>query len=199
MTHHLPSERFASDMALLPDAPRPSLQDLKPIDLRSPDVMSIAELTAWTQIGKNSIPRLLKHFAIREVTGKTSHLRFSTHDIMRRIVGVRPETPGELYQLLMPLQPALWVAAITGTSRSTLSAHARNPHLDFPSPINLLTTTSGQAAPRGRRWIPAQIEAHIRGEIIPFLAQKSTSPEPAHTPSRNVFAAICASNAEGSR
>lgn len=186
-------------LALPANTSRPSLCALKPLQLKSPDVMSQAELAAWAQVGKNAIPRLLAHFAIREITGKANHWRYSTHDIFRMILGTEPQSAEDVPLLLKPLQTAGWVEAITGISRSTLSTHARRPFLGFPAAINLLTTRSDQAAARGRRWIPAQIEAHIRGEDIPFLAGEIPPSNPSLPPDGNVFAAICASNAEGSR
>ena len=39
-----------------------------PSSLKTPGVMSTAELAAWAQVGKNTAPQLVGRFSIRELT-----------------------------------------------------------------------------------------------------------------------------------
>lgn len=171
--------------------------------LRTPGVLSTAELAAWAQAGKNAVPQLVGRFGIRELTGNAKHHRFSVYDVLRKVLEVSPQTPEDLERLLIPLQKASWVSQMTGLSVSAISASACEKRGALPLPIELTVTGPNKAPARGRRWIPAQIEAHLRGDPIPFLP----SPEPARkapsecnpNPPRNVFAVICGSNAQVSR
>jgi len=43
------------------------------LELKTPGVMSTAELAAWAQVGKNTVPRLVTRFGIREVTGNAKN------------------------------------------------------------------------------------------------------------------------------
>jgi len=44
-----------------------------PSSLKTPGVMSTAELAAWAQVGKNTVPRLVTRFGIRELTGNAKN------------------------------------------------------------------------------------------------------------------------------
>lgn len=173
------------------------------VTLRTPGILTTAELAAWAQIGKNSVPQLVTRFRIREITGNAKNHRFPLHDVLRKILGVSPQTPEDLDRLLIPLQKASWVAQMIGLSVSTISASVCEEKGVLPSPVELTVTGSDRAPARGRRWIPAQIEAHLRGDLIPFLAPQTTTrkapPKRTPAPARNVFEAICNSNAEVSR
>jgi hypothetical protein len=168
------------------------------VELKTPGVMSAKELAAWAQVGKNMVPILAHRFGFRELTGHAKYHRFSVHDVLRKILGVRPQTPDDLERLLIPLQKASWVSRMTGLSVSAISAGACEKRGAIPLPVELTVTGKDQAAARGRRWIPAQIEAHLRGDPIPFLAPQ-TPPKRVQEPACNVFAAICGANAEVSR
>lgn len=173
------------------------------LQLRSPAVMSTTELAAWAQIGRNAVPRLVSRFQIREITGGSKNHRFAVHDVLRKILGVTPETSADLERLLVPLQKVTWVSQMTGLSVSTISAGACENRGALPAPIELTITGRDQAPARGRRWIPAQIEAHLRGDPIPFLAlptpDRKAPQKRVQEPACNVFAAICGANAEVSR
>ena len=171
--------------------------------LRIPGVMTTAELGSWAQIGKNAVPRLVQRYGLREISGQSHSRRYGVHDIMRQILGVTPDAAEDLNLLLLPLQKASWVARITGISVSAINAAICENRLLLPAPVALTQTAPGQAAPRGRRWIPAQIVAHLRGDPIPFLAPQAPlrgTPETrVQASARNVFAAICSDTAEVSR
>lgn len=171
-----------------------------PLVLRTPGVMTTTELAAWAQIGKNSVPPLISRFGIRELTGNSKNHRYPVHDVLRKILGVTPQTPEGLQSLLIPLQKVSWVSRVTGLSVSAISASVCEKRGALPAPIELTATGPDQAPARGRRWIPAQLEAHLRGDPIPFLASQipaqKTTRKHAPASARNVFAAICGSNAE---
>lgn len=173
------------------------------VELKTPGVMSATELATWTQVGKNMVTQLSNRFGFREITGNAKNRRFPVHDVVRKVLGVTPQTPEDLERLLIPLQKASWVSQMTGLSVSAISAGACEKRGALPSPIELTVTGQDQAPARGRRWIPAQIEAHLRGDPIPFLAPQITTrkspPKDAPEPACNVFAAICGANAEVSR
>lgn len=176
--------------------------EVPPLELGSPSVMSAAELAAWTQTGRNGIARLTAHFGIRELTGNAKNHRFSAHEVVRKITGAAPRTAAEMQELLKPLQKASWVSAVTGLSISAINAAIRGNQLLLPAPLELTRTGSEQAAPRGRRWIPAQLEAYLLGAPVPFLPQDARLDGPGSPPlpgPGNVFAAICAGNAGTSR
>lgn len=170
-----------------------------PSPLRTPGVMSTAELAAWAQVGRNTVPQLVGRFDIRELTGNAKHRRFPVHDVLRKIFGVTPGSPEDLERLLIPLQKVSWVSEMTGLSVSAISASVCEKRGSLPSPIELTVTGQDQAPARGRRWIPAQIEAHLRGDPIPFLAPRTPDrkalPKRVQEPACNVFAAICGANA----
>jgi hypothetical protein len=174
-----------------------------PVSLKRPGTMSTAELAAWAQVGKNLVPQFVTRFGIREITGNAKNHRFSVHDVLRKILGVSPQTAEDLERLLIPLQKASWVSQMTGLSVSAISASVCEKRGSLPLPIELTTTGPDQAPARGRRWIPAQIEAHLCGDPIPFLAPHATArkatPKRVPEPACNVFAAICGANAEVSR
>lgn len=174
-----------------------------PSFLKTPGVMSTAELAAWAQVGKNTAPQLIGRFGIRELTGNAKNHRFSVYDVLRKVLGVSPQTPEDLERLLIPLQKASWVAQMTGLSVSAISAGACENRGALPLPIELTVTGHDRAPARGRRWIPAQIEAHLRGDPLPFLAlpqsDRKAPPKHVQEPACNVFAAICGANAEMSR
>lgn len=174
-----------------------------PVALRTPGVMTTGEFAAWAQIGKNAVPHLMTRFGIHEITGNAKNHRYPVHDVLRKILGVTPRTPEELESLLIPLQKASWVSQVTGLSVSAISAGACEKRGALPSPLELSATGPDQAPARGRRWIPAQIAAHLRGDPIPFLASRTPARKApskrVSPPARNVFAAICGSNDEVSR
>jgi len=173
-----------------------------PTPLRTSTVMTTAELASWAQVGKNAVPRLVSQFGIREITGNTKNHRFAVHEIMRKIIGVAPKTAEDLQCLLVPLQKATWVARVTGLSVSAINAAACEKRNGFPLPIELSVTMADQAAARGRRWIPSQIEAHLRGEPIPFImlkAPQKSAQRRASDLQSDAFAAMCAADAELSR
>lgn len=175
----------------------------EPLLLKTPGIMSSAELAAWAQVGKNTIAQVVALFHVRELTGNAKNHRYSTSDVFRRLLGVTPTTPEEFATLLIPLQKVSWVSQMTGISVSTISAAACGKRGGLPLPVELTVTGPNQAPARSRRWIPAQVEAYLRGEPIPFLANNFTVQNAPvqllRNPSRNVFAAICATNAEVSR
>jgi len=175
---------------------------LEPIILRTPTVMTTAELAAWGQVGKNSLPQLVSRFGIRELTGNAKSHRFGVHDVLRKIIGISPTTSEEMVQLLIPLQKASWVSQVTGLSTSAISARICENRSLLPAPVELTATGPDQAPARGRRWLAVQIEAYLRGDPIPFLAPQKPHPERSlnrdQEPARNVFAAICADNARSS-
>ena len=176
---------------------------IEPITLRTPGVMSVSELAAWAQVGKNTVPRLVQHFGIRAVTGHARNRRYSVGEIMRKILGVTLESADDIELLLPPLQRASWVSSVTGLSVSAINAAVCEKRGGLPAPVELTETTPDQAAARGRRWIPVQIEAHLRGEQIPFVVSStpcwSAPSKRAPDAACNIFAAICGSNAEMSR
>ncbi|WP_372921561.1 hypothetical protein [Roseovarius sp.] len=173
------------------------------ISLKTPGVMSTAELAKWAQVGKNTVPRLVARFGLREITQFSKNHRFPVHDVLRKVLGVTPETPEDLERLLTPLQKVSWVSQTTGMSVSAISASVCEKRGPLPYPVQLSVTGQDQAPARGRRWVPAQVEAHLRGDPIPFLASQTSLPKAPskHAPpsARNVFAEICGSNAEVSR
>ncbi len=169
-----------------------------PTTLRTPGLMTTAELGSWAQIGKNAIPQLVCRFHLREITGKPKNHRYSVPSVLHAILGVAPRTPAEMESLLIPLQKSSWVSQMVGLSASTISADVCENRGVLPCPVELTATVPGQAPARGRRWIPAQILAHLRGDPIPFLAPQiplRRTPEAlAQVPDSNVFAAICSDN-----
>ena len=176
---------------------------LEPIKLKRAGVMSTAELAAWAQIGKNNVQPIIRRFQIREITGNRKYHRFPIHDVLKKILGVTPRTTEDLERLLIPLQKAKWVSEMTGLSVSAISASVCEKRGVLPSPIELTISGRDRAPARSRRWIPAQIEAHLRGDPIPsFASQKPIQKAPSESvtdPACNVFAAICGSNAKVSR
>jgi hypothetical protein len=44
-----------------------------PSSLKTPGVMSTAELAAWAQIGRNTVPQLIGRFGSRELTGNAKN------------------------------------------------------------------------------------------------------------------------------
>lgn len=190
-------KHFVADQPTYTDFHRPCS-----IALRFPGAMTTAELSVWTQAGKNTIPKLVSKFGIRELTRNAKNHRFSVHDVLRKIVGVTPTTPDDLEQLLMPLQKASWVSLVTGLSTSAISAGICENRSSLPVPIELTATGLDQAPARGRRWLPVQIDAYLRGDPIPFLAAqrspRQVAENRAEQPACNVFAAICADNAGSS-
>lgn len=178
------------------------IASLTPIALRTSAVMSTAELAAWAQIGKNSVPRLTAGFDIRELSGHAKNHRYSVHDVMQKILGVAVRNAESMETLLYPLQKSTWVSEYTGLSVSAINAAICEERLTLPAPVELTQTGHGQAAARGRRWIPAQIDAYLRNDTIPFIPAIAAVPATntaSKTASRNVFAAICSDNAEVSR
>ena len=170
---------------------------------RTAGIMSTVELATWAQVGRNSVTQLVGRFGIRELTGHAKNHRFSVHEVLRKVLGVTPESPEDLERLLIPLQKTNWVSQVTGMSISAINAGVCEKRSALPPPVELTVTERGRAAARGRRWVPAQIAAHLHGDPIPFLApriaQQKTPENPAPAPASNVFAAICNANAEVSR
>lgn len=172
-----------------------SIHTIQPIQPRGVTVMTAAELAAWAAVGKNSVNNLVSRFGIREITGNAKNFRFGVQDVLEKILQVTPGNPEDFESLLIPLQKASWVSQMTGLSVSAISAGACEKRGAIPLPVELTVTGKDQAAARGRRWIPAQIEAHLRGDPIPFLAPQ-TPPKRVQEPVCNVLAAICGANAE---
>lgn len=54
-----------------------------PSSLKTPGVMSTAELAAWAQIGRNTVPQLVGRFGSRELTGNA-----------KKLSGLTPLRPG---------------------------------------------------------------------------------------------------------
>ena len=169
-----------------------------PIALRSPTVMCATELASWAQIGRNSVPRLVADHGIRELTGQQRHQRFGVAEIIRRVLSITPTDFADFARLLVPLQTTEWVADITGMSRSTLSARARLGKLPF-RPVDLFQDSPLRAAPRGRRWIAAQVVAHLAGTSIPFVEYHGAPSGPSSMPAGNGFAALWPSNTGDAR
>jgi hypothetical protein len=174
-----------------------------PSPLKTPGVMSTAELAAWAQIGRNTVPQLVRRFGIRELTGNAKNHRFPVHDVLRKVLGVTPQTPEDMERLLIPLQKVSWVSQVTGLSVSAISASVCEKRGPLPYPIQLSVTGQDQAPARGRRWVPSQIKAHLRGDPIPFLAPptliRKTPSKRVTPPARNVLAEICGTNAGDAR
>ena len=168
----------------------------QPLILKTRGVMTASELAAWAQIGKNSVQQLVSRFGIREIPAGTRGLRFSAPLVLQNIIGIAPRSPEEFDQMLVPLQKASWVAQLTGFSVSTINAAACANRSGFPAPIELTRAVPNQAAPRSRRWIAAQVIAHLNGENVPFTTQAHASPRGASDDPRNVFPAFSAANAE---
>lgn len=174
---------------------------LDPIELRFPVVMTTAELAAWCQIGKNTVPHIITHFGLKELSGAAKNHRFGLHEVMHKIIGVTPLGHAEIKALLYPLQKATWVSQRSGLSVSSINAAVCENRLLMPAPIEVTPTQPGRTAARGRRWLPAQIEAYIRCDPIPFQAEQA--PRPASKSQQNptfgnAFEAICSDNAAAS-
>ncbi|MBL3568879.1 hypothetical protein BV509_21380 [Rhodovulum sulfidophilum] len=195
MQHH---QHFVADQSAYTAAHR-----LSPVTLRFPAVMTTAELATWAQVGKNSVPQLVARFGIRELTGHAKNHRFAIHDVLRKIIGVTAASQEDLTMLLMPMQKASWVSQVTGLSTSAVSAGICENRSPLPAPVELTATGQDQAPARGRRWLPVQVEAYLRGDPIPFLAPGLPLQQHRNTPAQehagNVFAAICADSAGSSR
>lgn len=129
-----------------------------PISLRTPGVMTTAELATWARIGKNAVPLLVARFSIREVTGNVKCHRYPVAGALRATLGITAKTPDDLELLLVPLQKASWVSQVTGLSVSASGAAACENRGPLPTPVELTATGPRQAAARGRRWIPALFE-----------------------------------------
>jgi len=174
---------------------------LDPIELRFPVVMTSAELSAWCQIGKNTVPHIVSYFGLNELSGAAKNHRFGVHEVMRKIIGVTPLGDAEIKAFLYPLQKATWVSERTGLGVSSINAAICENRLLLPAPIEVTPTQPGRTAARGRRWVPAQIEAYIRNDPIPFQTERV--PRPASKSRlkptfRNAFEAICSDNAAAS-
>ncbi|MEQ5829450.1 hypothetical protein J3456_19080 [Sulfitobacter sp. NFXS29] len=172
---------------------------LDPIELRFPVVMTNAEMAAWCQVGKNTVPHIVRYFGLNELSGAAKNHRFGLHEVMGKIINVTPPDDAEIKVLLYPLQKVTWVSERTGLSVSSINAAVCENRLLLPAPIEVTPTQPGRTAARGRRWVPAQIEAYIRNDPIPF----QVAPEPRPVPKsrskptfRNAFEAICSDNAE---
>lgn len=172
---------------------------LDPVELRFPVVMTSAELAAWCQVGKNTVPHIITHYGLKELSGAAKNHRFAVHEVMRKIIGVTPHGDAEVKVLLYPLQKAPWVSERTGLGVSSINAAICENRLLLPAPIEVTPTQPGRTAARGRRWIPAQIEAYIRCDPIPFQTERAPRPasKSRSKPTfRNAFEAICSDNAE---
>jgi hypothetical protein len=185
-----------SDNDVLAEKPRDiGLLSIEPVVLKSLLVMSASEIADWAQVGKNTVPQIINRFNIREVTGHGKHRRYRTRDVLQRIAGVRPSTHEEVTLLLKPLQHAAWVSAVLGISVSALSANMRNGKSAIPAAIQLSETADTQQAPRGRRWVPAQIEIYLDDLADPFSKSRQRKSAASTRVSSNVFSEICAGNA----
>lgn len=170
----------------------------EPVELRSSTVMSSSELCDWLQVGKNALPRIVRHYQIPEITGSSRAHRYGLNVVVKRILGVQMGPDSNLPLLLCPLQKVRWVADYTGMSESAINDALRQNRLHLPAPIALVSPVQGrEVQPRRRRWIPAQVEAYVAGMPLPFLAEQLHEPSQSVRPaeaSRNVFAAICTSS-----
>ena len=179
-----------------------SILYLDPIKPRAASVMTTAELAEWCGLGKNSIPRLIDFFGIRELSRSAKNHKFSTYEVMRKVLGVTPDNADDMAMLLYPLQKSAWVSEQTGLSVSGINAAICEKRLQMPSPVELTRTNPTQAAARSRRWIPAQIDAYLKNDPIPFVTALTPCLDPKpqqETTSRNAFAAIFSDNAKVSR
>ena len=79
-----------------------------------------------------------------------------------------PSPQGEIDDLLKPLQPLAWVAAQTGIASWKIAANEQTSRMEFPSSIDGRGRMDFRY--RSERWIPAQIDAHIRKTQIPILS-----------------------------
>jgi uncharacterized protein YheU (UPF0270 family) len=168
---------------------------IEPVALKNQLVMSASEIAEWAQVGKNTVPQIVSRFGIREVTGHGKHRRYKTRDVLQRIAGVRPSNQEEVVLLLKPLQNATWVSAMLGISVSALSANMRTGKSTIPAAIQLSKTSDAQQAPRGRRWVTAQIEIFLNDLADPFAKSHQRKPAASTRVSSNVFGEICAGNA----
>lgn len=171
-------------------------QALRP---RSPVVMTVAELAAWANVSRNSVRRIVCHFGLREITGHSRHQKYSTIEIMRRVLDVEVQNEAELALLLRPLQGVAWVSRQTGISTSTLAARALDTEAQKPlRAISLFACESGGAAGRARRWVPAEVAAFVRGETVSFGGNLQG---PTHRTATvgNAFAALWTTNAGDAR
>jgi hypothetical protein len=168
---------------------------VEPIVLKSPFVMSATEIAVWASVGKNTVPQIIARFGISEVTGHGKNRRYRTKDVLQRVTGMNPANSDEVTLLLKPLQHAAWVSAALGISVSALSANMRAGTSAIPAAIQLSTTTEDQHAPRGRRWLPAQIENYLEDLADPFTKMRARKSTASTGVSSNVFGKICAGNA----
>ncbi len=165
--------------------------------------MTSGELAQWAQVGKNSIKQMTQRFGIRELTGNGHNHRYSVYEIFLKIIGAPLTAPDEQEILLKPLQKTAWLSKTIGLGVSAINTAICEERLTFPNPIELTRSQPGRAAPRGRRWVPAQIEAYLRDDPIPFIKPPIALKKPVKSqvsdPPCNVFSAICTDNAEASR
>lgn len=175
------------------------LSPLEPIILKNPFVMSVTEIAEWACVGKNTVPQIIARFGLNEVTGHGKNRRYRTKEVLRRVTGMNPATSEDVTLLLKPLQQAAWVSTVLGISVSALSENARSGRTTIPTAIQLSETTKTQQAPRGRRWIPAQIEIYLEDLADPFVKMQKRKLAASRRVNRNVFGEICAGNTARSR
>ena len=168
----------------------------KVIDLESPTVMTGADIARWAQIGKNAVPGFVSAFGIRETTGHMQFRKYLVTDVLMRVLQVHPSTEAERLLLFVPLLTVAQVAALSGMSESAISARARAGDTNFPAPVQISTTAD--AAPRGRRWVHAQVHAHLAGDPDPLVAMRKAAKKFQTPDASNVFAQLVPRNARGS-
>lgn len=174
-------------------------EDAQPLKLRFPLMMTVAELACWSNVSRNSVGRLVSHFGLRETTGHTRHQKYPIVDVMRLVLDIDIQSNAEIDLLLRPLAGAAWVSRQTGVSPSTLSARAlQGDDGSSLRAISLFPPAPGGGASRARRWIPAEVDAHVRGDAMPFKRISRRMRQSAPT-DRNAFAALWTTNTEDAR
>ncbi len=170
-----------------------------PLALRTNGIMTSAELKAWAGIGDRRLRALVTARDLRPMPSRGA-VRYPVSQVFRALLGLAPACPDDVALLLKPLMTVSWVSRITGYGVSTLGRHARGaaPIAGFPMPVQLSPSATDDTDFRGRRWLPAQVEAVLNGTPDPFaplatgpLAAAAPAPEP---PARNVLALIAMEN-----
>ena len=169
-----------------------------PLELQTNGVMTTSELKAWAGIGDETLKKLEAGLGLRPMPSRGGAFRYPLVPVFRQVLGLDPGSPEDVRLLLKPLKTVSWVSRVTGHGVSTLGRHARGvaPIKGFPMPVQLSGGAADDGDPRGRRWLPAQIEAALCGEPDPFGHLRTEAPalaaRPARPSARNVFEDIVA-------